>query len=93
MTNAVQLVLSIQADALARDMLSGWTIYDHPTDYPNNFVARFWVVKRGEPEPLPTDRHIVSPTLEHLQTIFRTAGLVPIRRFDDDVPKVVEVWL
>jgi hypothetical protein len=93
MTEPTQYVLSLQAEAVKRDMVSGWTVYDHPKDYPNTFVARFFVCRHGDPEPLPTDNHIVSPTLEDIRTIMRSAGLVPIRRLDDDDPKIVEVWL
>jgi len=29
------------------------TVYDHPTDHPNHYVLRWWLVKRGNPQPIP----------------------------------------
>ena len=34
--------------------LSMWTVYDHPSDFPDLFIARRWEVGEGLKEPLAT---------------------------------------
>jgi hypothetical protein len=31
--------------------LAMWTIYDHPKDFPEHFVARKWLITGGEDRP------------------------------------------
>lgn len=67
--------------------LSIWTVYDHPTDYPEFFVAR-----RFEDET-PTSEVIVAPQIGLLRDYLAARGLYRIQRFEDDDAKIVEVWL
>jgi hypothetical protein len=64
-----------------------WTIYDHPRDFPNTFVARRFMYDR------PTDRVITAPNVETLRSWFRQRGLCRIPRDPLDDPKIVECWL
>lgn len=87
------------------DPLSMWVIYDHPTDYPDSFIARRWV--EGDRQVVIVDRNmrtmrkdyhatkdiIVTQTLEELRKTFKVMGLVCLNRTEDDDPKIVEVWL
>jgi len=46
--------------------LSIWKIYDHPTDYPQEFIARRHEITneeiKGQPSPFgPADKEAVSP--------------------------------
>lgn len=73
------------------DGLHIWTVYDHPTDMPDNFVVRLSIVDSKGIQ-------ITSETLEFkkladLRAQMRTKGLTMIPRFPDDDPKILEVWL
>lgn len=69
-----------------------WTIYDHPADYPNNFVAREWACDASG--ATPTGSFIVSPDLELLRHMMITdLHLTCLARNENDDPKIVETWL
>lgn len=68
-----------------------WTIYDHPTDYPYDFVARRWLAEAAGPRP--TGEILVGPSLEGLRGALAHMGLVCMPRNHGDDPKIVEVWL
>lgn len=68
--------------------LSIWTIYDHPIDYPDHFVARCFI---GEQ---PTSSTIVADNIETVRHILCVEmGLVCLTRSPEDDPKIVETWL
>lgn len=67
-------------------MLSVWTIYDHPSDFPDSFVARAFTTG-------PTNEIILATDLEQLREAFDRAGLVCMARNPNDDPKIVETWL
>lgn len=92
-TEAVQLVAKRQWEAAQRGMLSTWTIYDHPRDFPHSFVARRFESGKGNPDPVPTSDIIAGTKLEALRDCFHRAGLVALARAEADDPVVVEVWL
>lgn len=72
----------------ARRGLPIWVVYDHPKDFPNNFVARLWVGER------PTDTMMICPDLERLRDeINRRGATVKLMRHADDDPKILETWL
>ncbi len=72
--------------------LSLWTIYDHPIDYPEHFVARQFLVT-GDGTVL-TDSVITSSQLQTLRDTFEwDMGLACLPRNPEDDPKIVEVWL
>lgn len=64
-----------------------WTIYDHPTDYPNSYVARQFVCDR------PTDKVIAKDTIEELREAIGSENLARFERSPFDDPKIVEVWV
>jgi hypothetical protein len=70
--------------------VNGWTIYDHPRDYPDAFVARRWVAIRGT--VIPTNDMFVANSLNELRALL-PPGLVLFPRFDGDDPNIVEVWM
>ncbi len=77
--------------------LDMWTVYDHPTDYPHDFIARRHVLRTGVPldKPMaePTGDTIRSGDIELIRAQLRGAGLTCIPRMDGDEPQIVEVWL
>jgi hypothetical protein len=70
--------------------LQGWTIYDHPSDYPQSFVARRWVVVDGE--VVPTTDMFTADTLVELRAML-PPGLICFQRSRDDDSAIVECWI
>lgn len=71
--------------------LSMWTVYDHPSDFPNDYVARRWLVHTLGPEP--TGDVLRSSSLQTLRVALGMRGLHVIPRSAEDDPIVVETWL
>lgn len=75
-----------------RDPLRIWTIYDHPSDFPDYFILRPHdvlpggiVVENGE--------GYACPDIEVLREHMRGMGLTCIPRRPEDDPIIVESWL
>ena len=71
-------------------MLEIWTVYEHPRDYPNNFVARKFLFDK------PTDEILICDNLDVLRKAIQRASPIILTRIDrspDDNPVVVESWL
>jgi hypothetical protein len=69
-----------------------WTVYDHPRDYPEVYVARMSVVLSGGTCRI-TDEVILSGNLQLVRNALHAKGLVPIERDPRDDPKIIEVWI
>lgn len=67
-----------------------WTVYDHPLDYPDYFVARKSVV--GASMTTLTHEMLTADTLDELRALL-PPGLYRVHRFVQDDPKIMEVWL
>lgn len=67
--------------------LDMWVVYEHPTDFPEHYVARLW---EGE---TPTTTHIIERDLEKLRERLFRMGMVKLDRMPGDVPVVLETWL
>lgn len=67
-----------------------WTIYDHPKDYPDSFVARRSVI--GKHETITTTDMFVADTLDELHALL-PPGMAWIPRMKMDDPKIVGVWI
>lgn len=70
--------------------LEMWTVYDHPLDYPDGFVARKSIV--GASMTTITREMFEADTLDELRALL-PAGLYRIHRYEQDDPMIVEVWL
>lgn len=64
-----------------------WVVYDHPTDFPDHFVARRWDGLQA------TDDTIKSDQLGTVRFALRQLGLVCLARQEGDDRNIVEVWL
>jgi hypothetical protein len=64
-----------------------WVIYDHPADYPREFVARKWVGEEATPEVM------CAHSIGALRDALRTRGLARLDRHKTDDPVIVESWL
>lgn len=67
--------------------LPTWTIYDHPKDYPDGFIARQWIGDQ------PTSLTMVANDIEHLRAPLRATGLIQMVRHPSDDPCIVETWI
>jgi len=76
-----------------RSLLSIWTVYDHPSDAPDCFIARRWEVRPGHHEPIRTEDVLRSQTLEPLRRHFREHGLTCLPRQTGDDVNIMESWL
>jgi len=68
-----------------------WTIYDHPADFPEYFVARKWLIGNSRDNPEPTDEIILNVDLEVLRKSIPPWLYCMPRQANDD-PCIVEVW-
>lgn len=66
--------------------LSIWTVYAHPSDFPDCYVARRFV------RETPTDDVLVAPTLNELRMML-PPGLYRMPRNEFDEVNIVEVWI
>jgi hypothetical protein len=72
-------------------LLVQYTVYDHPLDYPDDFVVRRWIIGPGfygsEPELFARGR-----TLEEVRSRL-PGGLFCLNREPADDPAIVETWI
>jgi hypothetical protein len=73
------------------ESLPMWVVYDHPSDYPEHYVARQHIVGIAGDEA--TNRMMMAATLESIRTALGNLGLVCITRSEEDDPVIVETWL
>jgi hypothetical protein len=80
----------VQLTALEQGSLLVWTVYDHPRDFPDHWIARPHLTEPGQTEPLPF--HLAASTLDALR-VQLPSGLVCLTRSAGDDPRIVETWL
>lgn len=73
------------------DQLYIWTLYDHPTDMPDSYVARKFEVNSSGPRP--TDDFIALESLHMLRIMMARRGLTCITRSPGDDSKIIESWI
>jgi hypothetical protein len=72
-------------------VMSMWTVYDHPCDWPEQYVARrYEILPDG---PMPTEDTISSVDLALVRRALSLRGLTPITRSEGDDPNILETWL
>jgi hypothetical protein len=67
--------------------LSIWTVYDHPSDFPDRFVARRFVLDQ------PTEDYLYSEDIGSLRAVLMARGLTKLHRHPSDDPVIMETWL
>ena len=65
-----------------------WTIHEHPSDYPEHYVARPFSSRRGA----PFAQCMTAPTLDAIRDML-PVGLTPMARAESDDPVIVESWV
>jgi hypothetical protein len=68
-----------------------WTVYRHPRDYPDKYVARLFEIDADGPRV--TGSIVIADGLERLQDEMMQMGLVKLMRNAEDDPVIVETWL
>lgn len=71
--------------------MSMWSLYDHPSDFPNSYIARRWEI-RGDGH-FPTGDMLISADLEGLENQLERMGLVKLMRMEGDDPVIMSTWL
>lgn len=74
-------------------LMSTWTVYDHPADYPNSYVARRFEVIPGQLEPRRTNDLYLARDIEQMNQHFERLGLAFLSRFEADEPQIMGVWM
>jgi hypothetical protein len=67
-----------------------WTVYDHPSDFPDCFIARLSLVAADG--IVTTMETVTGATLDELRSRL-PRGLHRLNREHADDPAIVEVWL
>jgi hypothetical protein len=71
--------------------LAIWTVYDHPSDYPDRYVARCFEVDADGPRS--TGNILLSTSLDTIRTAMRDMGLIRMARWADDDANIIETWM
>jgi hypothetical protein len=80
-----------QGEVGMTDVLSIWTVYDKPRDYPHCYVAlRFEIRPEG---PVATEDKIIGTDLDVIRGYLVMHGLTVLSREPGDEPNIVETWL
>lgn len=69
-----------------------WTVYDHPRDMPDSFVARRYSIE-ADGLPRADQLALSAPDLATIRTTLAAAGLACLPRAPDDDPVILETWL
>lgn len=77
----------------ADEALTMWTVYDHPLDAPDVFIAREWLIPPGGGEAVPGQRTLRAQTIDDIREQLADWGLVRLMRSPGDDPRIVESWL
>jgi hypothetical protein len=85
--DVVRKIIELHLEASRRGTLSMWTIYDHPSDDPDVFVARRFELDQ------PTADMVITKDLASIRRTFQRAGLTCMTRLEEDDPCIVETWL
>ncbi len=79
------------------DYLAIYTIYDHPTDYPDYYVCRKHLIE-GKPEGGYTvnpesELYLKSKSIENIRFTLENEKLFCLGREPDDDPVILESWI
>lgn len=92
-TAVARTVYDISKAAHDRGVLTMWTVYDRPKDFPTGYIARCFETGGGSPEPVVTD-YVITGNLDLIRQSMERCGLYCMPRNNDvDHPNVVETWL
>jgi hypothetical protein len=67
-----------------------WVVYDHPSDWPQFYVAR---LHYALPRPEPTGSVLMYRDLDPLREVLADMGCTKLDRFPEDDPAILETWI
>ena len=70
--------------------MNQYVIYNKPSDHPNKFVVRLWIIGAGIVQAGPMI--CAEDTIEEARSKMPD-GLVQLPVFENDDPVIVEVWM
>lgn len=74
-------------------VLGIWTVYDHPSDYPDGFIARLHEVLPGGVHRA-TAHTVMAPSLDEVRELLpHLRYRMRIDRHPSDDPVIVESWI
>lgn len=76
---------------MSAELLPMWVIYDHPSDCPDAFIARKWMIAVGVVQA--TTETMTEQDIETLRKYFEAGGWTNIARHPTDSPVIVESWI
>ena len=74
-------------------MLTFYVVYDHPTDYPQEYVVRIHTTSRGGTPVAHTDLYARSKDYAYLESHLAEMGLYRLPRDPSDDPVIKETWV
>jgi len=83
--------MSAAAATARRLYVDVWVVYDHPTDWPDWYVARRWRVENQKYHPTPD--LLMARKLGDLRGRLHGNGFTPIEPMPGDDPVIMETWL
>lgn len=91
MVNAVaRTIYDIGKAARDNGMLSMWTVYDHPKDYPDGYIARRHEAGNGVSNPTAD---VVTGDLALIREAMTRCGLYCMKRAPSDDLRILETWM
>jgi len=89
------MIRRVRSEPDDKRRLDMWTVYDHPRDFPNVFVARRWYIDMSgsAAKIVATDDTLEANTLHMLRVTLMQMGKTCLHRMPGDDPKIVEVWV
>ena len=85
-----QYAEQLQASAVSLGQLLIWTIYDHPKDFPEFYIAQPHIIRPKTSGPVPM--HLMARDLDTLRALL-PHGLTCLKRQEEDDPCILEVWV
>ena len=73
------------------DPMIMWTVYDHPRDCPDFFIAREWWIEGGMTRA--SGRVHTARSLDVIREMMLQKGLTCFTRDPADDPVIIETWL
>jgi len=85
-----QFVFETSKAARDRGMLSIWTVYDHPADFPDTIIARRFETGAGASG---ATKDFITGTLTEIRTAMDRCGLYRMPAAPADDENIIETWM
>lgn len=70
-----------------------YTVYNSPSDYPNDYVVRRWQITEQSKAPVAMNIIIIGKNLAEIRKQLAAMGLYQIPRDVTDDKNIVETWI